>query len=166
MLGAGPWQPLRNDGLHDPDGPGVGVLQQPEEALIALPGDTAGNRVNWVTALREGTIQPRSGVTSNEPAEILDLDVLMTNTSDTPFVVFPHRAHTEWMACEICHEKLFKSEIGANAISMGHILDGEHCGQCHGAVAFPLTECNRCHSVKPDNVPEHLKQQLSESKRP
>jgi hypothetical protein len=27
---------------------------------------------------------------------------------------------------------------------------GEHCGRCHGAVAFPLTECTRCHSVQQD----------------
>ena len=27
------------------------------------------------------------------------------------------------------------------------ILQGEYCGQCHGAVAFPLTQCLRCHSV-------------------
>jgi hypothetical protein len=30
---------------------------------------------------------------------------------------------------------------------MQKILDGEQCGVCHGAVAFPLTECRRCHSV-------------------
>jgi hypothetical protein len=27
------------------------------------------------------------------------------------------------------------------------ILSGEKCGRCHGAVAFPLTECRRCHVV-------------------
>jgi hypothetical protein len=30
---------------------------------------------------------------------------------------------------------------------MNQILHGEQCGLCHGAVSFPLTECNRCHSV-------------------
>jgi hypothetical protein len=35
------------------------------------------------------------------------------------------------------------------------VLSGEKCGLCHGAVAFPLTECNRCHSVQRDS-PAHL----------
>ena len=35
------------------------------------------------------------------------------------------------------------------------ILQGEKCGLCHGAVAFPLTECLRCHSVSRGS-PEHL----------
>ena len=165
-LGAGPWQPLQDDGLHDIDNSSIDLLQQPEEALRPLPGDAAGNKVNWVTALRSGTIRTRSGVDSNEPATILDQDVLMTNTSTTPFVVFPHRAHTEWMACEVCHEELFKSEVGANDINMGHILDGGQCGRCHGAVAFPLTECSRCHSVNPDQVPGNLADQLREALRP
>ena len=34
------------------------------------------------------------------------------------------------------------------------ILAGEKCGLCHGAVAFPLTECLRCHSVQ-RGTPEH-----------
>ena len=159
-LGAGPWQPLQEDGVHDATNVAVGLLQQPEEALSLLPTDTAGNKVNWVTAIRSGAIKPRSGVLSDDPPEVLDLDILMANTSGTPYVVFPHMAHTEWMACEVCHEELFKSEIGANDIGMGHILDGEHCGRCHGAVAFPLTECNRCHSVNSNDVPERLREQL------
>jgi len=165
-LGAGPWQPLQDDGLHDVGNSSINLLQQPEDALTPLPADTAGNKVDWVAALRGGTIRPRSGVDSNEPVEILDQDVLMTNTSNTPFVVFPHRAHTEWMACEVCHEELFKSETGANDIGMGHILEGEYCGRCHGAVSFPLTECNRCHSVNVDQVPEYLSDQLKETAVP
>ena len=149
---AGPWLALNGDGLHDADNPGITLLQQPEEALSVLPADTAGNRVDWVRALRDGHIQPRPLADGGTLGEILDQDVLMTNTSDTPFVLFPHRAHTEWMTCEVCHEDLFRSEVGANDISMGHILEGEHCGRCHGAVAFPLTECNRCHSVQRDDV--------------
>ena len=31
---------------------------------------------------------------------------------------------------------------------MGNILDGEYCGICHGAVSFPLTECDRCHNTE------------------
>jgi hypothetical protein len=38
-------------------------------------------------------------------------------------------------------------------MNMLQILSGEKCGQCHGAVAFPLTECARCHRV-PRGSPE------------
>ncbi|HEX9180451.1 MAG TPA: c(7)-type cytochrome triheme domain-containing protein, partial [Burkholderiales bacterium] len=52
-----------------------------------------------------------------------------------------------WLDCANCHEHLFKSKAGANKLSMQKILEGEQCGLCHGAVAFPLTECGRCHST-------------------
>jgi c(7)-type cytochrome triheme protein len=37
---------------------------------------------------------------------------------------------------------------GANPISMVKIVNGEFCGRCHGRVAFPISNCARCH-VKP-----------------
>jgi hypothetical protein len=36
---------------------------------------------------------------------------------------------------------------------MVQILLGEKCGVCHGKVAFPVSECRRCHS-KPKEVPD------------
>jgi c(7)-type cytochrome triheme protein len=74
----------------------------------------------------------------------------MRNTLSVRAVRFPHDAHNLWMSCEMCHDRIFKPEIDANDISMSKILDGEYCGLCHGAVAFPLTECDRCHSVVGD----------------
>jgi c(7)-type cytochrome triheme protein len=68
-------------------------------------------------------------------------------------VRFPHRQHTLWLDCSMCHEELFKSKAGANQFSMLAMLNGEQCGRCHGAVSFPLTECNRCHSVPHDRAP-------------
>ena len=47
------WKPLADDGLHDPEGPAIGVLQEPADALSLLPGDGVGNKVSWVRALRE-----------------------------------------------------------------------------------------------------------------
>jgi len=46
-----PWQRLEDDGVHDPKNPAIGLLQQPGEALAALPRDTAGNLVRWVQAI-------------------------------------------------------------------------------------------------------------------
>lgn len=152
VFGESQWQPLRDDALHDASNPALEILQEPMEALSLLQPDPAGNKVNWVTALRNGEIEPRSSLLGDNEPEILDLDIVMTATLPMPNVIFPHRAHTEWMSCVTCHEELFVSRTGANPINMFSILEGEHCGRCHGAVSFPLTECNRCHSVPPENV--------------
>ena len=146
------WKKLQEDGLHDPEAAGLQLLQQPEEALRLLPKDTAGNKVDWVRALRDNYIQPRSYLHEKKELEILDSDVLLKGTGDSPFVLFPHKAHTEWLECSNCHDKLFSAKAGATPITMMSILQGEYCGQCHGAVSFPLTECNRCHSVPQDSV--------------
>jgi len=146
---AGDWRPLKDDGLHDAKNPAVKVLQQPEEALSVLAPDTAGNQVDWVQAIRLGQIKPRSRVDGDHKIEMRDTEIIMRNTLSLYPVTFPHRAHTEWMSCAMCHESLFVSEEGANDITMSKILNGEYGGLCHGAVSFPLTECNRCHNVRP-----------------
>ncbi|TAN85473.1 MAG: hypothetical protein EPN14_01100 [Gallionella sp.] len=151
------WVPLAQDGLHDPSNPRLDLLQNPAEALSLLPPDlegnerssVVGNRVKWVKALREGYINPRTNIYPETKIKVLDLDVMLTkrDTGELPRVLFPHKQHTEWLDCSNCHEWLFKSKTGATPISMFAILDGEYCGRCHGAVAFPLTQCQRCHSV-------------------
>jgi c(7)-type cytochrome triheme protein len=128
---------------------GAVVLQDPEEALSLLAPDTAGNKVNWVEAIRKGQIEPRTSLYGEVIRRQHDTDIVMKNTLDQPYVLFPHKAHNEWMSCEMCHETIFRSVLDGNAISMHRILNGEDCGVCHGAVAFPLTECDRCHSVSP-----------------
>jgi len=141
------WRPLKSDGLHDPNSPAIGVLQEPAEALSQLPPDTSGNRVSWVRALRENFIEPLSSLLPGKPLRVLKMEIILENTGEMPLVMFPHSVHTEWLACHNCHEIIFKKKVGANPINMLAILSGEYCGRCHGAVAFPLTECNRCHSV-------------------
>ena len=147
---AADWKPLEADGIHDPENPALEVLQQPAEALSLLPADTAGNKVRWVDALRDGYINPRTNVYPETKVQILDLDILMKNTGNAAYVRFPHRPHTEWLDCANCHDKIFPAKAGATPMTMLDILAGEYCGQCHGAVSFPLTECDRCHSVPPD----------------
>lgn len=141
------WKSLSEDGLHDPENPAIELLQQPAEALSLLPPDTVGNKVLWNRALREQYIQPRTNIYPDTSIEIIDMDIIMDKTGEMPLVLFPHRPHTEWLDCSNCHDKIFIRKVDANPINMFTILSGEHCGQCHGAVAFPLTECNRCHSV-------------------
>lgn len=149
------WTPLAKDGIHDPENPSLSVLQEPAEALSQLPSDEAGdigNKVRWVKALEGGYIEPRTNIFPETRIEVLDLDILMKHTGSANYVLFPHRPHTEWLDCSNCHDGIFKAKAGATPMNMLMILSGEYCGRCHGAVAFPLILCNRCHSVAPDKV--------------
>lgn len=145
--GAGEWLPLANDGVHDPRSRAVKILQQPREALSRLSPDHAGNQVRWVQALDKGEIKPRERLFAQTEVRKLDLDVILDVKGGMPAVRFPHRPHTEWLDCVNCHDKIFAQQRGGTKISMFKILQGEQCGICHGAVAFPLTECGRCHSI-------------------
>lgn len=144
---ASEWRPLKDDGLHDPNNPALQWMQNPGDALGRLPSDSAGNRVDWVRALEDGYIRPRSTLTGDAEIKQLDTEIVMNDAGSLPGVMFPHRQHTRWLDCENCHEKIFISKAGATPVTMSKILEGEYCGVCHGAVSFPLTECNRCHSV-------------------
>jgi len=146
------WLPLAVDGIHDPKNPSLRLLQEPAEALSRLPADTAGNQVHWLQALERGAINPRTNILPGTQVMVIDLDIYLNMKGGTPIVRFPHRAHTLWLDCSNCHEHLFVSKAGANRLSMSAMLNGEQCGVCHGAVAFPLTECNRCHNT-PRNTP-------------
>ena len=141
------WATLEKDGLHDPSNPAINELQQPAEALSMLVYDYTGNKVRWVAALQKRQITPRASIKQDSGVPVLDLDIIMDKTGGMPMVRFPHRPHTEWLDCVNCHDELFYPEVDKNPINMTVILQGEYCGRCHGAVAFPLTECNRCHSV-------------------
>ena len=150
------WRPLNNDDIHDPSSPALGVLQEPAAALSLLPPDTVGNK-----ALRVSYIEPRTNIFPETLIEVVEMDIVMDKTGEMPLVLFPHEPHTEWLDCKNCHNEIFVDKVDANPINMFAILSGEYCGRCHGAVAFPLTECNRCHSVlrseftgKPGRQPE------------
>ncbi len=146
-VSASEWKTLREDGLHDPQNPALQWLQNPGDALRRMPADSVGNKVDWVRAFEDGYIRPRSSLTGEAEVKQLDTEIIMNDTGSLPRVMFPHKPHTRWLDCENCHEKIFKSKAGATPVTMTRILDGEYCGVCHGAVSFPLTECNRCHSV-------------------
>jgi len=149
------WLAIAADGVHDPGGPAIGVLQEPREAFASLPPDTAGNLVRWMQALDRGQIQPRTNIQPETLVKLRTTQVLLKNTGEMPLVLFPHRQHTAWLDCSNCHDQLFAQTAGATRINMFLILQGEKCGLCHGAVAFPLTECTRCHSVARGSA-EHL----------
>lgn len=141
--------PPAKDGIHDPDNPGTHILQPPKEAFITMPKGTSGNRVDWVAALEKGQIAPRFDL--NDPDKepmMLDLNIVREVKGTMPDVVYPHKQHTEWLDCSNCHPGIFIPQKGANNISMAAILLGEKCGVCHGKVAFPVSECRKCHSQR------------------
>jgi len=139
--------PPAEDGIHDPSAYGTSMLQAPRDAFAALPKSTSGNYVNWSRAMEEQLLNPRYDINNPDaPAVVLDLNIVREVKGSMPDVVYPHKAHTEWLDCANCHPAIFIPLKGANQISMASIILGEKCGVCHGKVAFPISECRRCHS--------------------
>jgi c(7)-type cytochrome triheme protein len=136
----------RNDGIHDAMNNGIDVLQDPTKALADFPRDRR-MQVDWVKALDQGLIEPRADLLGTSKMQVFDKDILMKNTQMMPWVRFPHKAHTKWLACDNCHPAIFIPQENANPISMNKVLRGEYCGVCHDKVAFALFICERCHSV-------------------
>lgn len=135
------------DKYYDDTNPADPVLQKANQALRGFPLDRIGY-IDWMKALRDGTIKPRSSLTGVGEMEVLDLDVIMRDTKEMPFVRFPHKSHTLWLACKNCHDGIFVAKAGANDVSMGEIFRGRYCGVCHDRVAFVTWfSCDRCHAV-------------------
>jgi len=81
-------------------------------------------------------------------------DVVMNNYSDQAGVrpvIFPHWFHRLRFRCKVCHADLgFEFKAGGNQVNMLKIIDGQFCGACHnGDIAWPVDNCNLCHSAKP-----------------
>jgi c(7)-type cytochrome triheme protein len=135
------------DGIHDTDNPGTSLLQWPSVAFEGLPKTADGNKVDWVKALESGKIKPRYELADpNAEPFLLDLVIVRQVKGSMPNVVYPHLAHTQWLDCSNCHDEIFTPQKGANQISMAGILLGQKCGVCHGKVAFPVSDCRRCHA--------------------
>lgn len=87
-------------------------------------------------------------------------DIVMNNYSDGAGmrpVIFPHWFHRVRFRCKACHTDLgIKFKAGGNEINMLKIIDGQFCGACHnGSVAWPVENCDLCHSARP-GMPTHV----------
>ena len=139
--------PPMEDGIHDPSNAGTAALQPPMAAFGQLPKSTDGNRVDWVKSLDQNLIKPRYDRADPAVAPmVMDMNIVREVKGSMPDVVYPHKQHTQWLDCSNCHPAIFIPQKGANQISMASILLGQKCGVCHGKVAFPISECRRCHS--------------------
>jgi len=139
--------PPPEDGAHDPVNDGVYSLQPPATAFGNLSKSNDGNRVDWVKSLNEQSFKPRSDRKDASVAPmVMDMNIVREVKGSMPDVVYPHKAHTQILDCSNCHPSIFIPQKGANQINMASILLGQKCGVCHGKVAFPVSECRRCHS--------------------
>ncbi|MFN0316308.1 MAG: c(7)-type cytochrome triheme domain-containing protein [Burkholderiales bacterium] len=82
-------------------------------------------------------------------------DIVINNYSDAAGmrpVIFPHWFHRIRYRCKVCHADLgIQFKAGGNEINMLKIIDGQFCGACHnGELAWPVENCNLCHSALPN----------------
>jgi c(7)-type cytochrome triheme protein len=116
-----------------------------------LPHERFGNGIDWERAELQKLIRPidfLEGVSIKRQQIQGQKDFALTaKLEGMPNIIFSHAKHTTWNGCELCHPEIFKVRRGATRNSMVQIFDGQSCGTCHTTVAFPLVDCQRCHTA-------------------
>jgi c(7)-type cytochrome triheme protein len=114
-----------------------------------LPKERFGNGVNWEKAETDGylkLIDTLEGISIRRKALNVPKDTIVeAKQVGIPKIVFSHKKHAVWNGCELCHPEIFGVTKSANKYSMSDIFEGRYCGVCHGSVAFPSLDCQRCH---------------------
>ena len=115
-----------------------------------MPKERFGNGINWMKAEDEGLIKltdyikgvsiKRKKIQHPKDFQLKPLEKNM------PDIIYSHEKHTVWNGCELCHPEVFGVKKGYRPYSMEDIFDGKYCGLCHGLVAFPNIDCQRCHT--------------------
>lgn len=116
-----------------------------------FPKERFGNGINWEKAEAEGFVKPIDfveGISIKRPQLLVQKDFsLDAKVKGMPEIVFSHKKHTVWNGCEVCHPEIFVGvKKGITKYSMVEIFESKYCGVCHGTVAFPLIDCQRCHT--------------------
>lgn len=117
-----------------------------------LPKERLGNGIDWEKAEKEGHIKPIDFLDKvsikRAPLAVQKDFALEAKVAGLPNIVFSHKKHTFWNGCEVCHPEVFAGiKKGMTKYSMADINEGKYCGICHTSVAFPLQDCQRCHST-------------------
>ncbi len=117
-----------------------------------LPKERFGNGIDWEKAEQDKLIKPIDfieGVSIKRRPLAAQKDfALNAKLEGMPEIIFSHKKHTVWNGCELCHPEIFTGvKKGSTKYSMLEIFDGKYCGACHTSVAFPLLDCQRCHST-------------------
>lgn len=116
-----------------------------------FPQKGLGNRIDWEQAEADGTIKPvdyLKGVSMKRPKMKAQEDfAIASHGTWMSDVIFSHKKHAFWNGCEVCHPEIFPSvKKGEVKYTMLDVFEGRYCGVCHDKVAFPLVECQRCHT--------------------
>jgi c(7)-type cytochrome triheme protein len=116
-----------------------------------MPRETFGNGINWEKAEEQGLIKPADyieGVSVKKGQMKVNPDfALKAKVEGMPDIIFSHSKHTVWNGCELCHPSIFVGiKKGITKYTMIELFEGKYCGVCHVKVAFPMTNCQRCHS--------------------
>jgi len=116
-----------------------------------LPKERFGNGIDWEKAELSGLIKPADFLEGTSvhrnPLAVQKDFALNPKVEGMPDIIFSHKKHTVWNGCELCHPDIFTGvKRGSSHYSMIDISQGKSCGACHVSVAFPLTDCQRCHS--------------------
>jgi c(7)-type cytochrome triheme protein len=115
-----------------------------------LPRGRFGNGVDWERAELEKLIAPvdyLEGVSIKRQSITAQKDfALAPKLKGMPEIIFSHKKHTVWNGCELCHPEIFVVKRGTTKYTMVENFEGKYCGACHGPVAFPLLDCQRCHA--------------------
>lgn len=119
-----------------------------------LPKERLGNGINWEKAESDGYITPIDFLDKvsikRAPLAVQKDFALEAKVNELPDIIFSHKKHTFWNGCEVCHPEVFAGiKKGMTKYSMAEINEGKYCGLCHTTVAFPLQDCQRCHSTLP-----------------
>ena len=120
------------------------------KGTAALPKGRFGNGVDWEAAESKGLIHPLDALAGvsvvRKPLQIPPDYDIAAKINTLPEIVFSHKKHAVWGGCELCHPDVFTVKRGSTKFTMEEIFKGRYCGACHGTVAFPTTDCQRCHT--------------------
>lgn len=116
-----------------------------------FPKERFGNGVDWDKTTKEGLIKLVDiieGVSiKRKPMKVQKDFALAPKVEGMADIIFSHEKHTVWSGCEGCHPEIFVGvKKGMTKYSMADIYEGKYCGVCHINVAFPLLDCQRCHT--------------------
>lgn len=121
------------------------------EFADAMPKERGGNGINWEQAEDTGAIKLIDfveGVSTKRSSMKVQKDFQIGAKMDgVPEIIFSHKKHTVWNGCEVCHPEIFVGvKKGVEKYTMIDLFAGKYCGACHGKVAFPQSDCRRCHT--------------------
>lgn len=116
-----------------------------------FPKERFGNGIDWEKAEATGLIEPVDfieGVSIKRKPIAPQKDfALEAKMEGMPEIIFSHKKHTVWNGCELCHPEIFLGvKRGLTKYTMVEIFEGKYCGVCHSRVAFPMIDCQRCHT--------------------